>query len=135
MEEADSGVAVVVVFVEVASMAVTAACPRRGVAARMSDRVHVAASGLTRTLDPEPCGAAFGTVQAEQLFRRGHRASLTLTVVGALLRGPAMAPDRRLRLPAFDPELMEARGNRSGQIVRLFLGVRQGAPLCQERWK
>jgi hypothetical protein len=66
MEEADSAAVVVaLVSAEVASVVVLAACLRRAVAGRMSDRVHLAVTGLTLTPDPEACGPASGTVGAE----------------------------------------------------------------------
>lgn len=87
----------------------------------MSDRVHLAVTGHTRTPDPEAFGQASRTVQAEPWFRGGRRVPLTLTVVPALLRSAAVARERPLRLPGFDRELMEADGNRSAEVVRLLL--------------
>jgi hypothetical protein len=49
MEEADSAVAVAVVSVEVFG-----ACLRHAVAARLSDRVHLAATGLTGCPSSKP---------------------------------------------------------------------------------
>jgi len=132
--EADSAAAVLV-SAEVASVAVIAACLRHVAAGDMSDRAYLAVTGLTRTPDPEACGPASGTVQAEPWVRRGHRVPLSLTVVGTLLRSAAVAPERPLRLPRFDQELMEAGGNRSAEAVRPLLRARQqGAPLRQTRW-
>jgi hypothetical protein len=134
--EADSAAAAVVVSAEVASMAVIAACLRHVAAGGMPDRAYLAVTGLTRTTDPGACGPASGTVQAEPWVRRGHRLPLTLTVVGAVLRGAAVAPERPLGLPRFDQELMEAGGNRSAEVVGLLLrAVQQGAPLRQTRWQ
>ena len=140
--EADSAVgevdfaAAVLVSAEVASVAVIAACLRHVAAGDMSDRAYLAVTGLTRTPDPEACGPASGTVQAEPWVRRGHRVPLSLTVVGTLLRSAAVAPERPLRLPRFDQELMEAGGNRSAEAVRPLLRARQqGAPLRQTRWQ
>jgi hypothetical protein len=142
-EEGDSAVAVeadsaaaVLVSAEVASVAVIAACLRHVAVGDMSDRAYLAVTGLTCTPDPGACGPASGTVQAEPWVRGGHRPPLTLTVVGALLRGAAVAPDRPLRLPGFDQELMEAGGNRSAEAVRPLLRARQqGAPPRLTRWQ
>lgn len=60
MEEAASAAAEAAASVEVASTAVLAAWLLHEVAARLSDRVRLAVSGLTRSPDPEAC--AFGTV-------------------------------------------------------------------------
>jgi hypothetical protein len=115
---------------EEASVAVIAACLRHPAAGRMADRVPLAVTGHTGTLDPEAFGQASQTVWAEPWFRGGHRVPQTLTVVGTLLRSAAVAPERPLRLPGFDQELMEASGNRSAEVVRLLLrAVRQEAPL------
>ena len=120
----------------VASVAVIAACQRHVAAGDMSDRVCLAVTGLTRTPDPEACGPASRTVRAEPWVRGGHRLPLTLAVVGAVLPGAAVAPERPLRLPRFDQELMEAGGNRSAEAVRPLLRARQqGAPLRQTRWQ
>jgi hypothetical protein len=129
-EEADSGAA------EAASAAVIAACLRHVAAGRMSDRAYLAVTGLTRTPDPGACGPASRTAQADPSVRQGHRVPLTLTVVGTLLRSAAVAPERPLRLPRLDQELMEAGGNRSAEVVGLLLrAVLQGAPLRQTRWQ
>lgn len=102
----------------------------------MSDRVHPAVTGHTRTPDPEAYGQASRTVWAEPRFQGGHRVRLTLTVVGTLLRSVAAARERPLRLPGFCQELMEAGGNPSAEVVRLLLrAVPQEAPLRQTRWQ
>jgi len=133
--EADSAAAVLV-SAEVASVAVIAACLRHVAVGGMSDRAYLAVTGLTRTPDPGACDPALGTVQAEPRVRRGHRVPLSPTVVGAVLRSAAVAPERPLRLPRFDQELMEAGGNRSAEAVRPLLRARQqGAPLRQTRWQ
>jgi hypothetical protein len=130
-EEADSGAA------EADSgAAVIAACLRHVAAGGMSDRAYLAVTGLTRTPDPGACGPASRTAQADPSVRQGHRVPLTLTVVGTLLRSAAVAPERPLRLPRLDQELMEAGGNRSAEVVGLLLrAVQQGAPLRQTRWQ
>jgi hypothetical protein len=129
-EEADSGAA------EAASAAVIAACLRHVAAGGMSDRAYLAVTGLTRTPDPGACGPASRTAQADPSVRQGHRVPLTLTVVGTLLRSAAVAPERPLRLPRLDQELMEAGGNRSAEVVGLLLrAVQQEAPLRQTRWQ
>jgi hypothetical protein len=134
-EEADSAAAVLV-SAEVASVAVIAACLRHVAAGGMSDRAYLAVTGLTRTPDPEACGPASRTVRAEPWVRGGHRAPLTLTVVGAVLRSAAVAPERPLGLLRFDQELMGAGGNRSAEVVGLLLRARrQGAPLRQTHWQ
>jgi hypothetical protein len=133
--EADSAAAVLV-SAEVASVAVIAACLRHVAVGGMSDRAYLAVTGLTRTPDPEACGPASGTVQAEPWVRRGHRVPLSPTGVGTLLRSAAVAPERPLRLPRFDQELLEAGGNRSAEAVRPLLRARQqGAPLRPTRWQ
>ena len=134
--EVDSAPAVALVSAEAASVAVIAACLRHVAAGGMSDRAYLAVIDLTRTPDPEACGPASRTVQAEPWVRGGHRLPPTLTVVGALLRSVAVAPERPLGLPRFDQELMEADGNRSAEVVGLLLRARQqGAPLRQTRWQ
>jgi hypothetical protein len=128
-EEADSVAAGEADFAAAASVVVIAACG-------MSDRAYLAVTGLTRTLDPGACGPASRTAQADPSVRQGHRVPLSLTVVGAVLRGAAVAPERPLRLPRFDQELMEAGGNRSAEAVRPLLRARQqGAALRQTRWQ
>lgn len=132
---ADSAAAVEL-SAEEASVAVLAACLRHAAAGHMSDRVHLAVIGHTRTPDPEAFGQASRTVRAEPWFQGGHRLPLTLTVVGTLLRSAAVAPERPLRLPGFDQELLEAGGNRSAEVVRLRLrAVRQEAPQRPTRWQ
>lgn len=132
---ADSAAAVEL-SAEEASVAVIAACLRHAAAGHMSDRVHLAVTGHTRTPDPEAYGQASRTVRAEPWFQGGHRLPLTLTVAGTLLRSAAVARQRPLRLPGFDQELLEAGGNRSAEVVRLLLrAVRQEAPLRPTRWQ
>lgn len=115
MEEAEFGA--VAVSVEAASAAVFGACLRHAPAADLSGRAHPVGPGLTPSRDPEACDRARGTVQAG----RGRRcARQTLTVSGTPLCGAAWAPNLALRLPGFGPERMEARGNRSAQIARLW---------------
>jgi hypothetical protein len=118
--EADSAAAAVLVSAEAASVVVFAACLRHVAAGGMSDRAYLAVTVLTRTPDPGACAPASRTARADPSVRQGHRVPLSLTVVGALLRGAAVAPERPLRLPRFDQELMEAGGNRSAEVVRLL---------------
>jgi hypothetical protein len=132
---ADSAAAVLV-SAEAASVAVIAACLRHVAAGGMSDRAYLAVTGLTRIPDPGACGPVLRTVRAEPWVRLGHRAPLSLTVVGTVLRSAAVAPERPLRPPRFDRELMEAGGNRSAGVVDLLLRARQQeASLRQTRWQ
>jgi hypothetical protein len=134
--QADSAAVAVLVSAAAASVVVIAACLRHVAAGGMSDRAYLAVTGLTRTPDPGACGPASRTAQADPSVRQGHRVPLTLTVVGTLLRSAAVAPERPLRLPRLDQELMEAGGNRSAEVVGLLLrAVQQGAPLRQTRWQ
>ena len=123
MAEADSGVAVALVSVEAVSVVVIAACLRHAVGARMPGRVRRAVTGPTRTRDLGACDLALQAVRADQWLRGGHCAPPTLAVVGALLRSAAITPGGPLRLLVFDPNLTEARGNRSTQIARPPLGT------------
>jgi hypothetical protein len=134
--EADSAAPVLVSAAEAASVAVIAACLRHVAVEGTPDRAYLAVTGLTRTPDPGACGPVLRTVLAEPRVRGGHRAPPTLTVVGTVLRGAAAAPERPLRLPRFDQELMEAGGNRSAEVVGPLLRARQrGSPLRQTRWQ
>jgi hypothetical protein len=134
--EADSAAVAVLVSAEVASVAVIAACLRHVAAGGMSDRAYLAVTGLTRTPRPGACGPASRTVQAEPWVLGGHRLLLIPTVVGTVLHGAAVAPERPLRLPGFDQELMEAGGNRSAEVVGpLLRAVQRGAPLRLTRWQ
>ena len=134
--EADSAAVAVLVSAEVASVAVIAACLRHVAAGGMSDRAYLAVTGLTRTPGPGACGPASRTVQAEPWVLGGHRLLLIPTVVGTVLHGAAVAPERPLRLPRFDLELMEAGGNRSAEVVGpLLRAVQRGAPLRLTRWQ
>jgi hypothetical protein len=136
VEEADFAAAVVLVSAEAASVVVFAACLRHVAAGGMSDRAYLAVTVLTRTPDPGACAPASRTARADPSVRQGHRVPLSLTVVGTLLRSAAVAPERPLRLPRLDQELMEAGGNRSAEVVGLLLRARQqGAPLRQTRWQ